>query len=99
MPSPASARVGSAPARGVWVVLFDGDREVGRQRIPGIEAPLGFDPRTVRVGFPFRPVKKSHQLRVALDPDETLKEITRRNNSVAVECDTPTVPPKQHSSP
>ena len=34
-----------------------------------------------------------------IDPDETLKEITRRNNSVAVECDTPTVPPKQHSSP
>ena len=91
--------LGSAPARDAWVVLYDGEREVGREQIPRIEAPLRFDPSTVRVGFRFKPARSVHTFRVVLDPDDRIPEITKRNNTVTVERPTPTVPRKQHASP
>jgi subtilase family serine protease len=89
--------LGSQPARGISVTLYDGDREIGRQRIPGIEAPLGFDPKTVRVGFRFTPARASHTFKVVVD--SAVPEITKRNNTIVVERATPSAPPKQHATP
>jgi hypothetical protein len=89
--------LGSEPARGISVTLYDGDREIGRQRVPGIEAPLGFDPKTVRVGFRFTPARTSHTFRVIVD--SVVPEITKRNNTIEVERETPTAPLKQHATP
>jgi hypothetical protein len=89
--------LGSMPARGISVTLYDGDREIGRQRIPGIEAPLGFDPKTVRVGFRFTPERTSHTFKVVVD--SAAPEITKRNNTIVVERATPSAPLKQHATP
>jgi hypothetical protein len=90
--------IGAAAARRVVVALMEGGREVGRQVIPNIEAPVDLDPKVVRVGFEFTPTRPRHAFTVVIDPDGTIEELTDRNNRVTVEIDTPAAPRKQHSS-
>lgn len=91
--------VGSAAARGIRVLLYDGDVQIGSQTIPNIEAPHDLDAKTVRVGFGFVPRQKQHTLKAVVDPDGRIKEINESNNVAVAERATPLVPPKQHSSP
>jgi len=90
--------IGAAAARKIVVILMEGGREVGRQVIPNIEAPVDLDPKVVRIGFEFTPAKPRHAFTVVIDPDGKIEELTDRNNRVTVEIDTPAVPRKQHSS-
>ncbi len=91
--------VGAVAAKGVVVALYAGEREIGRQRIPNVDAPADFDPEVVRVSFSFQPVSASETFKAVLDPEGSLKEITKRNNQAVRLCDTPSVAPRQHSSP
>jgi len=90
--------VGSAAARGVTVIAIRDGKEIGRHRVPNIEAPLDLDPKTVRIGFPLPPVSEKSTIRIMIDPDDKIVEITERNNRVTVEVSTPKVPRRQHSS-
>jgi hypothetical protein len=81
--------VGSERVRDLEVVAFDGDPKaggvrIGMQRIPNIEAPNDLEPRTVTVGFSWRPTKKIHEIYVLIDPEDKVKdEITTLNNMVS----------------
>ena len=79
--------IGSAPARDVWVEIYDGDpkkdgRRIGRARIPHIEAPLDLDPKTTTLSWPWSPTREKHEIYAVVDPDDTIKnEITTFNNT------------------
>ena len=91
--------IGGAAARNVMVVLSDGEKEVGRQRIPNIEAPLDLDAKWVRIGFPFTPSRDRHEFTAILDPDGLVEEINESNNKAVAARSTPSVPVKRHASP
>ena len=81
--------VGSERVRDLEVVAFDGDPKaggmrIGMQSIPNIEAPNDLEPRTVTVGFSWRPTKKIHEIYILVDPEDKIKdEITTLNNVVS----------------
>ena len=81
--------VGSERVRDLEVVAFDGNPNdggvrIGRQTIPNIEAPNDLEPRTVTVGFSWKPTKKMHEIYVLIDPEHKLKaEITTLNNAAS----------------
>ncbi len=81
--------IGGAAARNVMVVLSDGEKEVGRQRIPNIEAPLDLDAKWVRIGFPFTPSRDRHEFTAILDPDGLVEEINESNNKAVAARSTP----------
>lgn len=83
--------IGGARAKGVSVILLDGEREIGRTRIPNIEAPLDLDPKIVRVGFRFEPSSTSHALTAVVELENGKPEITKVNNKVTLKVDTPDV--------
>jgi hypothetical protein len=91
--------VGSSRAQGIAVVLLAGDREIGRLRIPNLEAPLDLDPKYVRVSFPYQPAGERQEFTVIVDPGGEIEEITKRNNRVTVLCDTSSGERKPHAHP
>ncbi len=91
--------VGSKGASGVEVALLEGKTEVGRQTIPHIAAPLDLDPKSVRIHFGFLPTKPKHAFTVIVDPADSIKEITDRNNRLQVTLETPLKARKRHSHP
>jgi hypothetical protein len=93
--------IGSADAHRVTVVLAEGTRELGRQMIPHLGAPLDLDPKTVRVSFDYTPDGKpgAHEFHATIDPDARIEELTRANNQATAAFSTPLVTRKQHASP
>jgi hypothetical protein len=91
--------VGSERARGVTVALFARDKEVGRVRIPNIEAPLDLDPKSVRVSFAFQPAGDTEELTAVVDPAGEIEEITKLNNRATAVCDTRLGVRKSHAHP
>jgi len=91
--------VGASAARNVVVSLCEGDHEIAREIIPNVEAPMQLDPQVVRISFPFNARSETARLRVVLDPDGQIEEITKRNNQAERVCDTPAVSLRRHSSP
>jgi len=78
--------VGSQPARDADVIVYDGDpaaggKEIGRQTIPHIAAPIDLDPKMVRQGFPYDMEGREHTIYAVVDPEGAIDEITEVNNS------------------
>ena len=57
---------------------------ISGQTIPNIEPPNDLEPRTVTVGFSWKPTKKIHEIHVLIDPEHMLStEITTLNNAAS----------------
>jgi hypothetical protein len=91
--------IGSEAARGVVVALETAGEELGRVLIPHIAAPVNLETQTVRVSFPVKPTGDRQEFTVRLDPEDTITEITDRNNQVSVELELPVTPRRRHSDP
>lgn len=91
--------IGAIPARSLEVALYEADRLVGRQLVPGVQAPDGLLPATVRVGFPFTPQSPRGKFRAVVDAANGISEISKRNNEAQVDLDTPLVGKKRHAHP
>jgi len=70
----------------VDVIVYDGDpaaggKEIGRQTIPHIAAPIDLDPKMVRLGFPYDMEGREHTIYAVVDPEGAIDEITEVNNS------------------
>ena len=78
--------LGSLPADDVEVAFYDGDPRLGapllgRRTVSHIEPPDRLVPQIVRVGIEWRPSRERHEITVVVDPDETIEEISERNNT------------------
>ena len=73
--------IGSSPAPACKAVLVRGEDVVAEAAVPPIEAPLDLVPRTAKVSFVV-PDEVRGRLRVVLDPDDEVAEITDSNNSL-----------------
>ncbi len=93
--------IGAAGARNVTVALLDEQqKEIGRQTIPNLAPPLDLNPQVVRVGFPFDLTKAvNRKFTVIVDPDNTVREITKGNNRATAACPAKLAPRAIHSSP
>ena len=91
--------IGAIPARSVEVALYEADRVVGRQLVPGVQAPDALLPATVRVGFPFIPKSPRGKFRAVVDAANGIPEISERNNEAQADLDTPLVGKKRHAHP
>ena len=91
--------IGAIPARSLEVALYEAERLVGRQLIPGVQAPDALLPATVRVGFPFIPKAPRGKFRAIIDAANGIPEISERNNEAQAELDTPLVGKKRHAHP
>jgi hypothetical protein len=93
--------IGAAPARGLTVVLLDEHhKEIGRQLIPHLAAPLDLNPQVVRVGFPIDFAQAAKRKFTAIiDPENRVREITKVNNRATAVCPTELAPRKIHSNP
>ncbi|MHB9028229.1 MAG: CARDB domain-containing protein, partial [Candidatus Latescibacterota bacterium] len=74
--------LGNGAANNVAVRLLDGDKTLQEKRIDSLAAPVDFKPKRVTVTFPDVPA--SRNLRVLLDPGNTIPEILEVNNEAAV---------------
>lgn len=77
--------VGSAPAEDFDVVFFSvppaGEKqEIGRAKISYLAWPSDFEPKTMRVGMQFSLQSQTDRIRVEVDPDDRIEEITPTNN-------------------
>ncbi|HUS80805.1 MAG TPA: CARDB domain-containing protein, partial [Armatimonadota bacterium] len=75
--------IGSVDAPECTAVLMTGDRRLGETRVPPIPAPLDLQPRTAEVSFEL-PRARVDDLRVIIDPEDQVPEVTELNNSVLV---------------
>ncbi|MCI0460453.1 MAG: hypothetical protein L0Z62_26160, partial [Gemmataceae bacterium] len=93
--------IGAAAAQQVTVVLLDEhQKEIGRQTIPHLAAPLDLDPQVVRVGFPFDLAGAAgRKFTAILDPENRLREITKTNNRATAVCPAMLARRKAHSHP
>ena len=91
--------IGAIPARSLEVALYEADRLVGRQLVPGVQAPDGLLPATVRVGFPFIPNSPRGRFRAVVDAANGIPEISERNNDAQADIETPLVGKKRHAHP
>ena len=91
--------IGALPGRSSEVVLYEGDRVVGRQILPNVQAPDALVPATVRVGFPFTPESPRGRFRVVVDAAAGIAEISERNNEAEADLDTPLVGKRRHAHP
>ena len=91
--------IGAIPARSLEVALYEAGRLVGRQLVPGVQAPDGLLPATVRVGFPFIPKSLRGRFRAVVDAANGIPEISERNNEAQADLDTPLVGKKRHAHP
>ena len=80
--------IGAAAARGVTVVLLDDQqKEIGRQLIPHIPAPVDLNPSVVRVGFAYDLSRAAdRKFTAVVEPEGGMREITRVNNRAAAVC-------------
>ena len=91
--------IGGREARSFDVALYNGNRPVGRKRVPNLPAPEGLVPSTVRIGFPFVPKLSKGKFRAAVDEEGAIDEIAERNNVAEVELTTPLIQRKVHAHP
>lgn len=91
--------IGAIPARSLEVALYEADRLVGRQLVPGVQAPDALLPAAVRVGFPFTPKSPRGKFRAVVDATNGIPEISERNNEAQADLDTPLVGKKRHAHP
>lgn len=75
--------IGTVDVENLTVVLYDGEKALGRRVIQNLEAPLDLLPRTKQVVFALGSGMPD-AVTVVLDPEEKLEEITRVNNRVTV---------------
>ncbi len=75
--------IGTVDVENLTVVLYDGEKALGRRVIQNLEAPLDLLPRTKQVAFSIGS-DMPDSITVVLDPEEKLEEITRVNNRVTV---------------
>jgi hypothetical protein len=80
--------IGSVATRQVTVVLYDDQqKEIGRQLIPHIAAPLDLNPQIVRVAFPYDLSKAAdRRFTAVVEPKEGTREITTTNNRTSAVC-------------
>ncbi|MBN1421655.1 MAG: hypothetical protein JXP34_22975 [Planctomycetes bacterium] len=71
--------IGAKEARAIAVAVVRDGREVAREAIPSIEAPLDLLPRRVSIALAARPGD-----RIVVDPDGKIPEISEENNIVVV---------------
>jgi hypothetical protein len=77
--------LGSVPAPATVLVLRDASgREISRAATPAIAAPNDLQPKIAEVTLALPSGASLSGATLALDPDDTLGEITRLNNSVAL---------------
>ena len=91
--------IGAIPARSLEVALYEADRLVGRQLVPGVQAPDALLPAAVRVGFPFTPKSPRGKFRAVVDATNGIPEISERNNEAQADLDTPLAGKKRHAHP
>ena len=91
--------IGAIPARSLEVALYEADQVVGRQLVPGVQAPDALLPATVRVSFPFVPKSPRGRFRAVVDVADGIPEISERNNEAQADLDTPLVGKKRHAHP
>jgi hypothetical protein len=75
--------IGDAPARDIVVRLYDGDDVIGEKRVGSLASAADFVAKRTTVSF--RNVPDSHNMRVVIDPDESITEILEGNNTAYVE--------------
>jgi len=71
--------IGAKEARAIAVAALRDGKEVARETIEAIEAPLDLLPRRVEVSLAARPGD-----RIVIDPDGTIPEISEENNAAIV---------------
>jgi len=93
--------IGAVSADDATVLLFDdANREIGRQSIPHLSAPIQMDPQIVRVAFPMDLSKVlGRSFTVRIDTSDGVKEITKLNNQAIATCPLRLPPRKIHSHP
>ena len=74
--------IGSVPSPSCKAALMRGERRIAEASIPAIAAPLDFSPRTATVSFVV-PDAVRGELRVIVDSDDEVAEITELNNTLA----------------
>lgn len=77
--------VGSRAAPACKAALLHNGKPVSEVTVPALEAPLDFVPRTVQIRFDLPAETVSGALTVAIDTDDTVAEITERNNTMTIE--------------
>ncbi len=70
--------IGNAPANDFKVTLFAGNKPLGTQTIPFIDAPLDFIPKTYTLQFTFK--SGGERIEAVVDPGGSVDEIMKRNN-------------------
>lgn len=70
--------LGSVDAPPSAVALMRGDREIDRQKLPAIPAPIDLEPSVRQVHFPLP--EQPGEVSVVVNPDGDFREITRVNN-------------------
>ncbi len=91
--------IGAHTALDFEIALYLGGREIGRHTAPHLAAPTELMPQTIRVGFEYVPKTPQATLTVVLDPDDSVDEITERNNRATLTLSTPLVERKRHAHP
>jgi len=77
--------IGSVDAPASTVALCDERGTViASAPVPALRAPLDFEPKTAEVSLSVPPGTPLEGLRVCIDPEDELLEITERNNSVTL---------------
>lgn len=75
--------IGSVDAPACLAALMLGNERMAQAQVPALPAPLDLAPSTVEVRLPL-PSARAHGLRVVIDPEEKVPEITRLNNALSV---------------
>ncbi len=75
--------IGSVDAPACTAALMRGDERIGEVAVPALPAPLDLTPSTVEVTLEL-PTNAGADLRVVVDADDEIDEVTEANNSVLI---------------
>lgn len=74
--------LGDGPAHDIMVRLMDGESIIGEIKIDHLEAPIDFIARRKKIQFDH--ISNSANLRIILDPENSIEEILEENNTIQV---------------